>query len=586
MAESTKNCPVIYRAVFVPFSNRRLEQQIELIFLKQKYNNTHIKSCYSFLKEIPSAGTVSVREGFVLKEKRVGSSAKVHGKLHKVLHSRYLWVVLGLVLSVAQLLAVFILLYEYFMPVTVLAVIFHVGVLLYVFNRDEVPELKVPWLTILFLFPVVGAFVYMLFTNTEQNKKEVQRLMKARQQLAAFQRQPEGVMEELEEKDGEAYMQASYLYHAAGMPCREGKAAYYPLGERFHEALLESLREAEYFIFMEYFIIQRGQMWDPIHEVLKEKAAQGVTVCLMYDDFGCMATLPDRYYEEMQAEGIRCIPSNKFRAVLSRIHNNRDHRKITVIDGKVGFTGGLNLADEYMNVVEKYGHWKDTAVKIEGEAVKNLTALFIEFWNMQSGEPLDLAAYLRVKTPTNPDKGLVIPYGAGPEPFYQDPIGKNVYLNMIHGAKKYLYLTTPYLICDYELMSALKIAAKKGVDVRLVTPHIPDKKLVFLMTRSSYRSLIASGVKIYEYTPGFVHAKNMVCDDKFAVCGTINMDYRSLVHHFECAAWMYGTESVAQMKDDFLETIACSEQVTAEMAKLKWWQHLLAEVLKVFTPLL
>ncbi len=510
---------------------------------------------------------------------------KVHGKIHKVLHSRYFGVAFGIALAFVQLLAVFIFLYEFFMPITVLAIIFHVVVLLYVINRDEIPELKIPWLMILFLVPVVGAFVFMLFSSTEQSKKEIKKLEDTRKKLSLYQ-QPSEVMEELKENDLEAYVQANYLYHAAGMPCRRANVVYYRLGEEFHAALLESLKRAEEFIFMEYFIVQRGEMWDPIHEILREKAAQGITVCLMYDDFGCITTLPERYYEEMREEGINCIPSNKFKAVLSRIHNNRDHRKITVIDGIVGFTGGINLADEYINAYVKHGHWKDTAVKIEGDAVRNLTALFLELWNMQNVERLDMASYLRARSFADETKGLVAPYGDGPEPFYKEPVGKNVYLNMIHGAKKYLYITTPYLICDYELMSALKIAAKKGVDVRIVTPHIPDKKLIFLMTRLSYETLFAGGVKIYEYTPGFVHAKNMLCDDKFAVCGTINMDYRSLVHHFECAAWMYGTDCIQDMKKDFREIFALSEQVTGERVKLKWWSHLLAEILKVFTPLL
>lgn len=513
-------------------------------------------------------------------------SRRTHGKIHKILHSRYFWAVLGIILSFVELLVVFILLYEFFMPITVLAIMFHVGVLLYVINRDEIPELKVPWLMILFLFPVIGAFVFMLFSSTEQSKKEIRRLEEARKRIQAYQVQPSEIIEELKENDLEAYVQANYLYHAAGMPCSRANAVYYRLGEEFHGALLESLKQAEKFIFMEYFIVQPGKMWDSIHEILKEKAAQGITVCMMYDDFGCMATLSERYYEELCAEGISCIPSNKFRAVLSRIHNNRDHRKITVIDGTVGFCGGVNLADEYINAFAKYGHWKDTAVKIEGEAVRNLTALFIELWNMQNTEQLDMAAYLRKEPFAGKDKGIVVPYGDGPEPFYKEAVGKNVYLNMIHGAREYLYITTPYLICDYELMSALKIAAKKGVDVKIVTPHIPDKKLVFLMTRSSYETLFKSGVKVYEYTPGFIHAKNMICDDKFAVCGTINMDYRSLVHHFECAAWMYDTGCIYDMKMDFLETTAHSEQITGERAKLRWWWHLLAEILKIFTPLL
>ena len=306
----------------------------------------------------------------------------------------------------------------------------------------------------------------------------------------------------------------------------------------------------------------------------------------MYDDFGCMTTLPERYYEQLCQEGIHCILSNKFTPILSNIHNNRDHRKITVIDGRIGYTGGLNLADEYINAYEKYGHWKDTAVRIQGDAVRNLTVLFLASWNTQSKEPIDCGPYLEVQTDQTAGKGYVIPFGDGPEPLYADTIGKNVYLNMIHGAKRYLYITTPYLICDHELLSALRIAAKKGVDVRIITPHIPDKKAVFLMTRSNYRVLLQDGVKIYEYTPGFIHAKSFVCDDKLAVCGTINLDYRSLVHHFECGAWMYDTDCIGDMKDDFLATAARSQIVIMEQAKLRGWQRLLAELMKVFSPLL
>ena len=250
--------------------------------------------------------------------------------------------------------------------------------------------------------------------------------------------------------------------------------------------------------------------------------------------------------------------------------------------GKVGYTGGVNLADEYINAVEKYGHCKDTAVRIEGNTVKNLTALFIASWNMQSKNPIDCDLYMDLPEPQVQGRGYVIPFGDRPSPLYPDTIGKNVYLNMIHGAKDYLYITTPYLICDHELLSALCIAAQKGVDVRIITPHIPDKKTVFLMTRSNYRALLQDGVKIYEYT----HAKSFVCDDKLAVCGTINLDYRSLVHHFECGAWMYGTECIGDMKADFLATAEQSQVVTMEGALLRGWQRLLAELMKVFSPLL
>lgn len=507
-------------------------------------------------------------------------------KAHKILRSRYFWGVLGIALELVQLLAVFMLLYQYFFLITVLGILFHIVVLLYVIDKDEIPEFKVPWLIILLLLPVIGAYIYMLFNSTEQSRKEYRKFEDAHQRLLPYSEQSEAEREELRKRDVDAWSQASYLYHAAQMPCGGGHATYYPLGEKFHAALLESLEQAEKFIFMEYFIIQSGKMWDSIHAVLKEKAAQGVKVYLMYDDFGCMLTLPERYYKEMEEEGIHCVPTNKFKPVLSRIHNNRDHRKITVIDGKVGFTGGVNLADEYINEVVKFGHWKDTAVKIEGEAVRNLTILFLEFWNMQVKEPMDGGPFLHVDIPPHLGEGIVIPYGDGPEPLYHETVGKNVYLNMIHAAREYLYLTTPYLICDHELMGALKLAAEKGVDVRLITPHIPDKKFIFLMTRSGYRELIRSGVRIYEYTPGFVHAKSMVCDDKFAVCGTINLDYRSLVHHFECAAWMYRVDCIADMKEDFKDMLSVSERITEEEAKLKPWLSLLAGVMKIFAPLL
>lgn len=507
-------------------------------------------------------------------------------KIHKIFRSRYFWGVLGIILELAQLLTVFTLLYEYFLPITVLGVVFHIAVLLYVINKDEIPEFKIPWIIILFLLPVIGAFVYMLFTSTGQSQKEYRKFEDAHRRLLPYMEQSETKREGLKRADLDAWSQAAYLYHAAGMPCGGGNVTYYCLGEEFHTAMLESLRLAEKFIFMEYFIIQSGKMWDSIHAVLKAKAEQGIKIYLMYDDFGCMVTLPERYYEEMEKEGIHCIPANKFKPVLSRIHNNRDHRKITVIDGKVGFTGGINLADEYINEVIKYGHWKDTAVKIEGDAVRNLTILFLELWNMQAKEPMEGGPFLYIDIPSWQGDGIVIPYGDGPEPLYNETIGKNVYLNMIHVAKEYLYLTTPYLICDHELMGALKLAAKRGVDVRIITPHIPDKKLIFLMTRSGYGELVQSGVKIYEYTPGFIHAKGMICDDKFAICGTINLDYRSLVHHFECAAWMYHVDCIADMKKDFMETMSVSEQVTEKGAKLKLWLRLPAEVMKIFASLL
>lgn len=450
-------------------------------------------------------------------------------RIMKIFRSRFFLAALAIILEFAQLLAVFILLYEFFLPITVLGWNFHIGVLLYLINRDEIPEFKLPWLIILFLLPVIGAFAFMLLSSNETSKKTTQ---------------------------------------------------------RYERALLADLRKAEHFILMEYFIVQEGQMWDSIHAVLREKAVRGVSVYFMYDDFGCMTTLPEHYYKQLCEEGIHCIPSNKFTPILSHIHNNRDHRKITVIDGTIGYTGGINLADEYINAYEKHGHWKDSAIRLEGEAVRSLMMLFLSMWNTQSEEPMKCTAYLAVEMPQTAGRGVMIPFGDGPAPIYKATIGKNVYLNLIHGAKKYLYITTPYLICDHELFSALRIAARKGVDVRIITPHIPDKKTIFLMTHSNYPVLMQDGVKIYEYTPGFIHAKNFVCDDKFAVCGTINLDYRSLVHHFECGTWMYDADCIGEMKADFLKTISRSQYITPYQARLRGWKRILTELMKVFSPLL
>lgn len=506
-------------------------------------------------------------------------------RLIKIFRSRFFIAALCILLEFSQLCAVFILLYEFFLPITILGWVFHVGILLYLINRDEVPEFKLPWLLILCFLPVIGAFVFMLLSSNSTSEKEYKRYEEAEHEMHPYMKQ-RSEMEKLRDQDTDAWLQANYLYQAAGMPCfGNSKTTYYPIGEEFHTALLEELQKAEQFIFMEYFIVQEGRMWNPIHEMLKEKAAHGVSVYVMYDDFGCMTTLPEHYYKQLSGEGIHCIPGNKFSPILSHIHNNRDHRKITVIDGKVGFTGGINLADEYINAIVKHGHWKDTAIKIEGSAVRNLTALFITNWNTQSKEHIDCDAYMPITTDQAEENGYVIPFGDGPEPIYKDNIGKSVYLNMINAAKGYLYITTPYLICDHELLNALRIAAKKGVDVRIITPHVPDKKAVFWMTRSNYKVLLEDGVKIYEYTPGFIHAKNFICDDKFAVCGTINLDYRSLVHHFECGAWMYRTDCILDMKTDFLETMAQSQEISAGRPVMHSWQRLLAEVMKIFSPL-
>ena len=505
--------------------------------------------------------------------------------IKKLLRSRFFISALVILLEFIQLLAVFILLTKVSTIITILGYIFYVGVFIYIINKYESPEFKLPWTIILLLFFVVGAFIYILVTSNDQDKKSIKKFKKTKQNMQPYLIQDK-TMEKLKAENMDAYLQANYIKETTNLPVHQNtKVTYYSLGEHFHKALLEEVSKAKKFIFMEYFIIEEGKMWNPIHDILKEKVKNGVEVYLLYDDVGCMTTLDEKYYETLQKEGINCIPMNMFKPVLARFHNNRDHRKITVIDGIVGFTGGVNIADEYINEKVKHGHWKDTAVKLEGPGVKNLTALFLETWNTQNKKEIDITKYLDIKPSKQDTQGIVIPYGDGPDIYYKAKIGKYVYINMLNQAKKYVYITTPYLICDYELLNAISACAKKGVDVRIITPHIPDKKTVFWMTQSNYEELINNGVKIYEYTPGFIHAKSFICDDLYATCGTINLDYRSLVHHYECGVWMYNTECITDMKKDFLETQDKSQQITKKESKLKGLKKLIAEFLKVYSPL-
>ena len=507
-------------------------------------------------------------------------------RIIKFLHSRFFLGAVIIIIEFTLLMGLYWWLSGTFWPITVIGWIFYIITLIYILNRDEIPEMKLPWIIIMMLLPIIGALAFYLLSNNKASRKDYRRYKISFDKIKPHLQKIDNI-DKLKELDIDAYAQARYLVSTSKSPVfNKSKATYYTIGEAFLDALLESLSKAEKFIFMEYFIVEEGKMWNTIHNILKEKVTQGVEVYFMYDDLGCITTLDSDYYSELQSEGINCIPCNEFKPILSHIHNNRDHRKITVIDGTVGFTGGINLADEYINAKVKYGHWKDTAIKIEGEAVKSLSALFISIWNMQNEKQIDCDYYLPMSDCADVGKGYVVPFGDSPNPIDTEDIGKNVYINMLNSSKKYTYICTPYLICDRELINAMCNAALRGVDVRILTPHIPDKKTVFRMTQSNYKKLIERGVKVFEYTPGFIHAKSFVTDDKFAVCGTINLDYRSLIHHFECGAWMYNTECIADMKNDFLLTEAKSQLISSQDATLSFKDRVVAEVLKVFSPLL
>ena len=389
---------------------------------------------------------------------------------------------------------------------------------------------------------------------------------------------------EFKEKLGEHYGQFEYIYNTSNLKTYSNTSVQYlKNGEEFYKELIEDLKKAKKYIFMEYFIIERGQMWNGILEILEEKAKQGVDVRVMYDDIGTIYKLPNNYPKRMKKKGIKCVKFNSFVPIMSALHNNRDHRKITIVDGKVGYVSGLNIADEYINVVQRFGYWKDTGVRLKGEAIKSLLMMFLQLYNVQTQKIEDYKAYLKDVEPVKA-KGFVCPFGDGPKYFYSDYIAENVYLNMINNAKDYVWITTPYLIIDSKINNALCAAAKRGVDVRIITPRIPDKKTIFMLTRSCYRVLKQAGVKIFEYEKGFVHAKQFLCDDDLSIVGTINLDYRSLMHHYECGVLMKGVDCIKDIKKDFENMFATS--INMKDYKQNKFIRLYCAIIRAFTPML
>ncbi len=455
-----------------------------------------------------------------------------------------------------------------------------------VVNRDMLPETKLPWLLCVVVLNVFGVAIYIVFSYNRPSKRQRKRyaLLNERSRPFAHRSFSKGA---LAGRMGRwaPLSEELYLGNANAVAYSNTKTEYFPSGEPFYTRLLEDLAEAKEYIFLEYFILARGKMWYTVLDLLKEKAKEGVEVRVMYDDIGCMGKVRAGYYKELRKAGIACVKFNPLVPVVTNLHNNRDHRKIAVIDGKVGYTGGINLADEYINVEQPFGVWKDTAVRLEGEGVKGLILMFLRLYNLATKQAEDFSPYLPQTYETFEGEGIVQPYGDGPRPLYGRHLAEDVYIGILSQAKRYVWIMTPYLIIDYRMRAAMLSASARGVDVRIVTPHIPDKKIPFALTRSNYMALIRGGVKIYEYTPGFLHAKSFLCDDEIAVVGTINLDYRSLLHHFEDAVLMYKTSANRELKEDYLRTFGESRLQTEEDAKRSVVWRGICELAKVFAPM-
>ncbi len=468
------------------------------------------------------------------------------------------------------------------LTLTILSII----VVFYIINRQDKLDYKVTWIITILTFPLFGGFLYLIFRIQSSFERIQRKYLKYNPQAHSILIQDNKILENLKNLNEGLETQAKYLCNRIGFPVyQNSRIEYISSGESYFNILQTELKKAKKYIFLEYFIIEHGNMWDTILDILVKKAAEGVDVRLIYDDMGCMFTLPPKYYKKLENLGIKCIAFNPFRPFWTSLQNNRDHRKIVVVDGITAFTGGINLADEYINQKERFGHWKDSAVVIYGEAAFSFCVIFLNMWYSISKSNENFSNFLYDKTIIGNNLGYVQPYCD--TPVDNENIGEHIYLQIINNARSYMYISTPYLIIDENLNTALCLAAKSGVDVRIITPYIPDKKLVHMVTRSYYPQLINSGVRIYEYKPGFIHSKIFISDDISAILGTANLDFRSLYLHFECGTRLYGCNAVFDMKNDFLQTIEMCVEITEEFSKKQNIVYKIAQnIMRICAPLM
>ncbi len=482
----------------------------------------------------------------------------------KIVFSRTMVTILLLLIQALVLFSIPLWFAKYRLAVYACSSVLSALAIIYIINDESNPGFKMAWIIPICVLPVFGTLLF-LFVNWNFGyfglKKAFARSLRQTQDYLCIDRETQ---KRLQESDRGLANLAKYLENVENYPayCKT-KTQYFSSGEEAYQVMIEELKKAEKFIFMEYFIVEEGFMWNSILDILMKKAQEGVEVRFMYDGMCSLVLLPYNYPEKLRKRGIQAKQYAPVKPLLSTHQNYRDHRKIMVIDGKVAFTGGINLADHYINLVCKYGYWKDVAMKIEGPAVKSFSAMFLQMWNLTETASGDVGKYLTVQSPPyQEEKGIVIPYGDGPT--NEEHIAESVYIDMIYRAEKYVHIMTPYFVVDNEMLTALIYAAKRGIDVELLFPYVSDSPLTFAMGRTYYPQLLKAGVKIYEFTPGFVHAKVFVSDDVCATVGSVNLDYRSLYHHFECGIYLYRQDCIKKMEKDFQNTREKSIQINMD----------------------
>ena len=513
-------------------------------------------------------------------------------KLCRVLFSRYAVSALIILAELALLFYLMTFAYVYsalaFSLIMIVDILAAVGII----SMDANPEYKVSWLFFVLLIPLFGSALFLMFYSRRLSKKSSAFMKEVQSKIDEAAGERDGVKSDflsLKGEDGLAAGKAHAILAADALSSvyRSSESRYFESGESMYESMVSDIERAKKYIFLEYFLIEDGKMWSKIHSLLREKAKSGVEVRVLYDDIGCMKTLPARYPAVLNKEGIKC---HRFAPVSPRItisHNNRDHRKILIIDGKIAYTGGINIADEYINEKLRFGHWKDGGIRIFGRAARGFLKHFLFMWSVTEGKISDYSEYFMGDGEDLVcDGGYYIPYATGPIPIYSAPIAKQTLINIVNQAESYVYITTPYLIMDYDLTEAMRNAAIRGVKVKIITPGIADKRLVKLMTKSSYSYLVSKGVEIYEYTKGFIHEKTVVSDDKYLTVGTINLDYRSFAHHYENGVWIYSSKTIFEAKEKIESVFKECKEITEKDARLGLMERIVRNLLRLFAPIM
>lgn len=510
-------------------------------------------------------------------------------KVFKLIYSNKFFAFIMLIIQLAVLTAGYIWLKDYDRYLFSASRILGTILIIYEINRDDEPSFTLTWTLLIAVIPVFGALFY-LYMRTEFFSKGFRiRYKEERENSAPYLEGNESVTDKVAAHSENTAGFVKYLRQYCGYPTYENTAVkYYPLGDYMFEDIKKELKKAKSFIFMEFFIINvQSRMWQETLAILKQKVKEGVEVRLLYDGMGCMTTLPRKYNETLKKEGIKCEIFSPIQPLLSTYQNNRDHRKILVIDGRVAFNGGINLADEYINELNRFGHWKDTGIMLIGEAVAGFTGMFLQMWNMVSGDnDTGYEKYIPVSREyAVTADGFVTPFADCP--LDDEYVGKQAYIENLNNAKKYVNIMTPYLVIDNTMFEAMKYASHRGVKVKIIMPHKPDKSYAFWVARTYYPELIKAGVEIYEYEPGFVHAKMSVADGKRAIVGTINHDYRSLYLHYECATYMYEVPAIMDVENDFEETLEkCIPITMSDYEHFNFFTKLLGRIFRILAPII